>query len=585
MSDEGRGAAKAEEFAGVHGDARDGGVDGLEGLELDLRLDGFAERLRGGDRNLGVVDVRERAAETTGRAEQAETRVGVGLELLQWTFSSTDSRRIASWPWKPRAKEAKSWFAGGASRRPRRSRFSAFRASTVPCSLPISCACARSWFCGGEERGGRTKRARGAGREGELATDVPRSTRRHAARFQKQRRSQDRAGDARRGRAREAPRTCSPAGDRLLHLRRVRGLFGVTGRTRSTGCGATTRVHPLLDGSSSPGFQHHADISWGASLLRLDRRRTRRMLICASFSRCSTSSRVRRSYARLYLFITYVSLYVTLNSVYDCPPVQVSPSAQNHAPTWQKNDERGRTEREQRAGFPAKKVFKIISLPDPCSADRRTRGARTRRHIAGTRRARSRPRASARSSEAERGSPRGAREATPTERVERDPRPSRTTRIAGCGHDAAVPRDARVRAQNPAPAKRSSRSTSERPTPIIARAPATRAARRARRPDPDDRRLRARVAGGDDEREGDDDVPTPDDRRRRRPRQLRRSVRGHRTKWDAEERSRTTSPEPRRRRRRFSKPPQRARPRTSPTRTGWTMIAFGCSPGRRLQRR
>ena len=76
--DDGR-AAEAEEFPRVDREPRDGGVEGLEGLELELGLDRLAEVLGRRDLHLGVVDVGEGAAEPAGGAEEAEPRVGVRL--------------------------------------------------------------------------------------------------------------------------------------------------------------------------------------------------------------------------------------------------------------------------------------------------------------------------------------------------------------------------------------------------------------------------------------------------------------------------------------------------------------------------
>ena len=191
------------------------------------------------------------------------------LYELQWTFSSTDSRRSASCPENVFSAAFRICPAGGASSRARRSRFSTCSESTVPCSLPISCACARSWFWK------RRKREPNETVSGQRVFLAPRE---NANAIDRRTRAWREMTTARRA-AREA-RGAWGASRRRAGDERVRRMRVPTSarHARRPGagllarCGATTRDRPLLDGSSErPGFQKpRADISSGASFLRLD---------------------------------------------------------------------------------------------------------------------------------------------------------------------------------------------------------------------------------------------------------------------------------------------------------------------------
>ena len=285
--DEGRGAAKAEEFAGVHGDARDGGVDGLEGLELDLRLDGFAERLRGGDRNLGVVDVRERAAETTGRAEQAETRVGVGLVAVavDLLLDGLEADRLLA---LETAREGGEELVRGGGLQATEE-VAVLGVQSVDGALQLADLLRlRAELVLRRGRGGDGSgegRARGGGaRRSERPGSSPRLG--ATARFQKKRRYQDRAGDAYAGALGKTPRTCSSV--TVCCICASFSLFEVNMANAINRVAGKARCPPLWPIVAFASPTQHPQPRWAtASKIAVAR------VECSSSSRCSTFPRSR----------------------------------------------------------------------------------------------------------------------------------------------------------------------------------------------------------------------------------------------------------------------------------------------------
>ena len=273
--DEGRGAAKAEEFAGVHGDARDGGVDGLKGLELDLRLDGFAERLRGGDRNLGVVDVRERAAETTGRAEQAETRVGVGLVAVavDLLLDGLEADRLLA---LETAREGGEELVRGGGLQANEE-VAVLGVQSVDGALRLRAELVLRRGRRGDGSG--EGRARGGGaRRSERPGSSPRLG--ATARFQKKRRSQDRAGDAYAGALGKTPRTCSSV--TVCCICASFSLFEVNMANAINRVAGKARCPPLWPIVAFASPTQHPQPRWAtASKIAVAR------VECSSSSRCS----------------------------------------------------------------------------------------------------------------------------------------------------------------------------------------------------------------------------------------------------------------------------------------------------------